>query len=233
MESAKPPKPRDKTSLMCIAHFSPRNIAASQLFDLMNVDADDLQYPPGLSDGFYRLCLDDNAAHGANWTIGTGSRRLPSPNVDIQLYPQASFLSSRTYHNHVDPKHACIIMHPVSSVLMLENFSTKPIACTSYNAKGNLTTSACTISARSLIIQRFDYSRFTRLRDSHLRIDRWSLPIQVINPLALLDSTSMLKPEDVAIFTEVSGSLSGGVKLTTGNLYVVKHSVMDTNHLTR
>lgn len=232
-------------------------MAASQLFDLMNVDADDLLYPPGLSDGFYRLCLDDNATHGANWTIGTGSRSLPSPSVDIQLYPQASLLSSRTYHDHIAPKHACIFVHPVSGVLMLENLSTKPITCTGYDAKGNLTTSACTISARSPIvgrfyvlhrrvtrldfgplsfevqIRRFDYSRFIRLRDSHLSVDRRSLPLQVISPFALLDKTSVLKPEDVAIFAEVSSSLSGGIKLTTGNPYVVKHSVMDPNHLTR
>lgn len=242
---------------MCIAHFSPRNMAASQLFDLMNVDADDLQYPPGLADGFYRLCFDDNATRGANWTIGTGSRSLPSPNVDIQLYPQASFLSSRTYHDHIDPKHACLFVHPVSGVLMLQNLSMKPITCTGYDAKGNLTTSACTISARSPIIgscyvlhrrvtrldfgplsfevqiRKFDYSRFIRLRDNHLRVDRRSLPIQLINPFALLDKTSMIKTEDVAIFAEVSSSLSGGVKLTTGNPYVVKHSVMDPNHLTR
>ncbi|KAL6886867.1 hypothetical protein GGI43DRAFT_388486 [Trichoderma evansii] len=118
-------------------------------------------------------------------------QRLPSPNFNVKLFSQAPFSSSRIYHEHIAPKHAYIFMHPISGVLMLKNLTAKPIASD--------TPRRWPLPFDNQI-RRFDYSKFVRLRDNHLRIDRRSLLIQIINPLVPLDKTSKLNPEDVAIF---------------------------------
>lgn len=137
---------------------------------------------------------------------------------------------------------------------MIKNHTKKPIACVGYDAGGNVTTSTYTISegdirysptyvlhrrvtrldfgplSFNLEIEHFNYAAFIKLRNKYLHVDEQSLPIQVINPFTLLDNTTQLHPEEVAIVAEVSGSLSGGISLITGKPYVIKHSIIKPNH---
>ncbi|KAL7938206.1 hypothetical protein V8C35DRAFT_291218 [Trichoderma chlorosporum] len=248
------PEPDDGT--VFFARLSPGNLAAEQLFDLMSVGSDYTQYSPHLCKGFYRIGMDhERAMRRQAWTIGTGSRNSDAPNVDIQLYPRQHFSSSRGYRSHIAKRHASIFIHPISGVLMIRNHATIPITCVGYNSSGKMTTSSYTIcegDARyqstymlhrrvtrldfgplsfNLEIEHVEHAKFFTLRNLYLSVDEQSLPLQVINPFTILDDNKLLDPGEVVAIGEVSGSLSGGISLITGNPYVVKYSVIKPNHL--